>query len=148
MRAFEPGAEVSSRRGVPSARRSQSRRGSAAVEFAVCLPVIVLLIFGSIEASAFIFLKQTLNVAGYEAVREACKSGGTSTEAMARAEAILGSRRVADYDVRFPAGDITMIPRGEPVVCEVSAPTQSNSPLAGQFVKNRTLTARVVMLKE
>ena len=37
--------------------------GVAAAEFAVCLPLIVLLVFGSIEATNYIFLKQTLNIA-------------------------------------------------------------------------------------
>ena len=49
------------------------------------------------------------------------------------------------------AGDSPPIPTaaaGDEVVVEVSAPTSTNSPLAGRFVTNRTLTARVVMVKE
>ena len=128
-------------------RISDCRRGAAAVEFAVCLPVIVLLVFGAIEASSFIFLKQSLHVACYEGVREATKTGVRDEDANARAQAILDSRRVNDYEIRFPNG-VTGIARGEPVVCEVSAPTGTNSPLAGDFLDNRTITARVVMLKE
>ena len=47
-------------------RHRRTRRAVAAVEFAVCLPVIIMLVFGAIEASSFIFLKQSLNVAAYE----------------------------------------------------------------------------------
>lgn len=125
----------------------RNRRGVAAVEFAVCLPVIVLLVFGSIEASSFIFLKQSLSVACYEGIREASKAEGTDADAVERARAILDSRGVNDFDIRFPAG-VDDLERGEQVVCEVSAPTRTNSPLAGEFVTNRNLTARVVMLKE
>jgi hypothetical protein len=117
------------------------------VEFAVCLPVIVLLVFGAIEAASFLFLKQSLSVASYEAVREAAKVDATWRDAEARAEAILDSRGVHDYEVRFPEG-VDALQRGQLVRCEVSAPTRSNSPLAGDFLVNRQLTARVVMLKE
>ena len=55
------------------------RRGVAAVEFAVCLPVIILLVFGAIEASSFIFLKQSLNVAAYEGIRESIRDWTQTT---------------------------------------------------------------------
>jgi hypothetical protein len=134
----------------PSARPSARirRRGVAAVEFGVCLPVIVLLVFGAIEASSFIFLKQTLGVAGYETIREAIKDDATNATAIARGQAILVSRQVNDFQISFPSGDVSSIERGDLVVCEVSAPTVSNSPLAGEFVPNRLLTTRVVMVKE
>ncbi len=139
------------RRSKPSVASGSSvrkgwRKGIAAVEFAVCLPVIVLLVFGAIEASSFIFLKQSLSVASYEGIREAAKDGGTLGTATARAEAILNSRGVNDFNVDFPNG--VDLARGQNIICEVTAPTQTNSPLAGQFIANRDLTARVVMLKE
>ena len=134
-------------RNIAKHRRSD-RRGVAAVEFAVCLPVIVLLVFGSIEASSFIFLKQSLNVAAYEGIREAVRSGSTSSDAIDRAENILSSREVNDFQVRFPSGNVANASRGSEIVIEVSAPTETNSPLAGQFITNRVLTARVVMVKE
>lgn len=123
-------------------------RGVATVELALCLPVLALLVFGSIEAASFIFLKQTLQVAAYEGIREAIRSGADDGGAAASARAILSSRAVRDADVRFPLGSLASITRGQQVVIEVSAPTRTNSPLAGQWVPNRTLTARVVMLKE
>ena len=128
--------------------RAARRRGVAAVEFAVCLPVIVLLVFGSIEASSFIFLKQSLSVAAYEGIREAVRSGSTTGDAIARAEDILNARFVEDFQVSFPSGSVEDAARGEEITIEVKAPTEPNSPLAGSFVNNRTLTAHVVMVKE
>ncbi|MGB7342746.1 MAG: TadE/TadG family type IV pilus assembly protein [Pirellulaceae bacterium] len=129
-------------------RDSKQRRGVAAAEFAVCLPVLVLLVFGSIEASSFIFLKQSLNVAAYEGIREAVRNGATNGDATVRAENILTSRNVQGFAINFPNGDVTSLNRGDEVVIEVTAPTETNSPLAGQFITNRLLTARVVMVKE
>lgn len=131
-----------------SGHRPETRCGTAAVEFAVCLPVIVLLVFGSIEASAFIFLKQALTVASYEGIREAASVNGTTASATAKAQAILDSRQVNDFTIAFPSGTPESRVRGEQVACAVTAPTQTNSPLAGQFITNQVLTAQVVMLKE
>lgn len=128
--------------------RRRHRKGVAAVEFAVCLPVLVLLVFGSIEASSFIFLKQSLNVAAYEGIRESIRVGRGNNDGADRATNILQSRAVNNFNIAFPNGDATAAERGDEIVILVSAPTNTNSPLAGQFVPNRVLTARVVMLKE
>lgn len=123
-------------------------RGVAAVEFAVCLPVIVLLVFGAIEAASFIYLKQSLHVAAYEGARHAIRIGSDNTQAAGSVQNILASRNVQDFLVSFPNGEAAKAKRGEEIVIEVSAPTSTNSPLTGQFVTNRILTARVVMVKE
>jgi len=131
-------------------RRSDKKRrfGVATVELALCLPVLVLLVFGSIEAASFIFLKQSLHVAAYEGIREAIRAGSSDADATSRSTAILNSRFVRDGNVRFTSGSVASVPRGQQIVVEVSAPTRTNSPLAGQWVPNRTLTTRLVMLKE
>jgi Flp pilus assembly protein TadG len=110
--------------------------------------VIILLVFGSIEASSFLFLKQSLNVAAYEGAREAIRSGSGNAEAAERARTILASRNVQDFLIEFPEGEAGEAARGETVVVTVTAPSRTNSPLAGQFVPNRQLAARVVMVKE
>ena len=129
-------------------RTAKRRRGVAAVEFAVCLPVMVLLVFGAIEASSFIFLKQSLQVAAYEGVREAVRINSNNSNGTNRATNILTARTVNDFDINFPNGEAANATRGDQIVIEVSAPTATNSPLAGQWLTNRTLTARVVMVKE
>ena len=96
--------------------------------------MLVLLVFGSIEASSFIFLKQSLNVAAYEGIRVAVRLDGDNASGDARAINILNSRSVNDFTVSFPTGETSSLPRGRDVVIEVSAPTISNSPLAGQFI--------------
>lgn len=130
------------------AAKPNQRRGVAAVEFAVCLPVLVLLVFGAIEASSFIFLKQSLNVAAYEGIRETVRIGSNNANGINRAQNILNARNVNGFNINFPNGDAASADRGDLIAIEVSAPTATNSPLAGQWLTNRTLTARIVMVKE
>ena len=137
---------IKNNRTFPAVRRF--RRGVATLEFALCLPMLALLVFGSIEAASFIFLKQSLQVAAYEGIREAIRAGSQDTTSVNRSMAILNSRLINNANVRFASGSAATATRGEQVVIEVSAPTRTNSPLAGQWIANRTLTARLVMLKE
>ena len=129
-------------------RCRHARQAVAAVEFAVCLPVILILVFGAIEASSFIFLKQSLHIAAYEGARQAVRIESNNEDATQNVQNILTSRNVRDFSVAFPNGEAGKANRGDEIVVEVSAPTNTNSPLAGQFVSNRILTARVVMVKE
>lgn len=129
-------------------RKRNRRRGAAAVEFAVCLPVLVLIVFGSIEASTMIFLKQTLNVAAYEATREAIRDGSSNADADTRARNILNARNVTGFDIRFVNGESFDAERGDEIVVEVTAPSAPNSPLLGQFISDRVVISRVVMVKQ
>lgn len=124
------------------------RRAAATIEFAVCLPVIIMLVFGAIEASSFIFLKQSLNAAAYEGVREAIRNSSTTQESRSVTESILNSRNINQFSISFSGGSPESKQRGEPVVIEVSAPAAANSPLLGQFINDRQLTARATMMKE
>jgi len=129
-------------------RKSQRRSGVAATEFAVCLPLIILLVFGSIEATSYIFLKQTLNIAAYEGIRESIKVGSDNARGASRAENILRSRDVQGYEIVFPNGQSKETERGDTVVLEIRASAAENSPLVGRFINDRQIVARVVMVKE
>ncbi|MFK7818392.1 MAG: TadE/TadG family type IV pilus assembly protein [Planctomycetaceae bacterium] len=125
-----------------------ARRGTAAVEFAVCLPVIVMLVFGGIEASSMIFLKQSLNVAAYEGVREAASRSATNESTSARVSEILESRNVEGYRLQLPNRSVEQINRGGKIAIVVTAPSRWNSPIAGRFLKTTTVTARASMVKQ
>ncbi|WDQ18570.1 TadE family protein [Rhodopirellula sp. P2] len=133
---------------VPGRRTRRSRSGVATVEFAVCLPVLILLVFGSIEASSMIFLKQSLNVAAYESTREAIRDGRSNADAAARARAVLDSRGIIGYQITFPNGESLDADRAAEVVTSVSASSATNSPLLGRFLTDRQLTVNTVMLKQ
>jgi Flp pilus assembly protein TadG len=116
----------------------QARRGVAATEFAVCLPVLMLLLLGTIECCSMIFLKQTLAVAAYEAGHAALAPGATTAQAQAAAQAILTERRIA-------GGTITIAPRP---LESITAPTNTNRVLPLNFFGGRTLTATASFMRE
>src|SRR6188472_1863347 len=76
-------------------RAANCRRGVAASELAVCLPIVVLLVLATIEACSMVFLKQSLTVASYEGVRTAIDKGATSAQVQTACQQVLNDRKIA-----------------------------------------------------
>jgi len=132
-------------------RRAKSlaiRRGVAASELAVCLPVIVLLVLAMIEACTMIFLKQSLTIASYEGVRMSLAQDADDADVQAAASGVLRDRRVQGARVTIRPADITRVAPGEYIEVTVTAPTDPNSVIPGSFLRGRTLSATAVMMKE
>lgn len=131
-----------------SAIRGRERHGVAATEFAVCLPLIVVLLVGTLEASTIIFLKQSLSIAAYEGVRTAVTVGATETEIQDAATRILNQRRVADGTVTVSPSPLAAQPVQTWITVDVSAPASSNSVVQGIFMSTYVVRAQATMMKE
>lgn len=141
-------SKTSKRTSAPKRARRRHRSGAAVVEFAVCLPILMVMILGSIEATSAIFLKQSLVASAYEGIREAAKVRGTAASANQFATSVLTARQVRSFRVVFTPADPSTAVRGDRVTVEVSAPISANSPFIGKVIQDRTLVARAVMIKE
>ena len=81
------------------------RSGAAVVEMALCLPVLVLMTWGTIETSSSIFQRQTLTSAAHEGVLTGMRRGSTETEIRNRIDVILQSRQLDNSVVEItPSG--------------------------------------------
>jgi Flp pilus assembly protein TadG len=130
-----------------SGKARQHRKGVAAAEFAVCLPMLVLALLGMIDCCSMVFLKQSLAVAAYEGAHTALQPGATDDEVRAVCTQILRDRRVV-------SGSIQVTPRlgatgeGQYFTVSVSAPSRPNSVLPAPILRGRTLTSSATMMKE
>src|SRR5436305_6888714 len=86
-------------------RPTAQKRGVAAAELAVCLPVVVLIVVATIESCSAMFLKQSLTVAAYEGVRTAIATGGSAANAQTVCNAILKDRRVQGSHITINPSD-------------------------------------------
>ncbi|RIK83543.1 MAG: pilus assembly protein TadE [Planctomycetota bacterium] len=132
----------------PPSRRGSQRRAVAASELAVCLPIIVLLVLGMIEACTMIFLKQSLTVAAYEGIRTALQPGAVAADVETVCDGILADRRVQGGVVTINPPNFETLAPGEYVQVTVSAPADGNSAVPGSFFRGRTLSASATMMKE
>jgi Flp pilus assembly protein TadG len=126
----------------------KKRRGVAAAELAVCLPVIVLLVLGTMEACTMIFLKQSLTVASYEGARMALADGATSQDVQDTCEDVLSDRRVSNARVTITPSNLATVQPGEYVTITISAPSDSNAILRNMFYRGKTITASASMMNE
>lgn len=123
------------------------RRGLAIVEFALALPLLVMLVLGSIEASNAIFLRQAITVVAYETAQIASAYGGTEEEAKQRGMEILENYKIEEATITiYPPVDESLEP-GTRIDVTVSAPSDSNSIGPPWFFRNATYQRKFTMFR-
>lgn len=124
------------------------KRGAAAVECAIVLPVFVIILLGTIETCTMIFLQQSLKIAAYEGARVALIPKSTTASVEKAAKDILNVRRVKGFNVTVTPSNFPSQAYGTLIRVDVSAPCNENSPFVPFFYNSRTLTGSVEMMKE
>jgi Flp pilus assembly protein TadG len=128
--------------------RSTTRRGVAAAELAVCLPIVVVLVIATIESCSALFLKQSLTASAYEGVREAIAKGATTASVQTACNQIITDRRIQGSQVKLSTASISTLKPGDFIDVTVSAPCTPNSPVPTTFFRGRTLSAKACMMIE
>ena len=129
-------------------RRPNSRKGAAIVEFAVCLPLILFITLGSIEAASMLFLKQALVQSAYEGVKIAVRNDGNTSDAIAAIETVAAGRRIDDMQITISPADVSTVAQGEIVRVRITAPGDANSLIPFGPFKGQIVAAEAVMVKE
>jgi Flp pilus assembly protein TadG len=134
------------------ASRRRSERGAAAVEFAILLPVLILILFGIIEFSIAYNHEQGLHAAAREGARVAALPQTTQATVIDRVrsalQGVMDSTDIQNATITVtPSGNqpCSGVPAGTHVIVTVSAPDDLAIPL---FTKTLTLTGRGEFLCE
>lgn len=129
-------------------KKKQGRRGLATVEAALCLPIIVLLMLGTIDACTMIFLKQSLTIAAYEGGRTALIPGAKASHIKADCQQIIDDRSISGAKIKVRPKKPHEAAAGEQISIEVSAPCADNSIMPSLFFQGRELTATAYVMNE
>jgi Flp pilus assembly protein TadG len=118
----------------------------ATVELAICLPVLVLIVFGSIQATNLIYLQHAATSAAYEGMLEMAKPNATNESVTARIQEVLDTRELTKTEIRIlPDGvDISSVPTGNVLTLEVTADVRANMVLSGFIITPDIVRATVV----
>lgn len=119
---------------------SQKRKAAAIIELAVCLPLLVLVTLGTIEACAMLFLKQTLSIAAFEGARLGVVQGSESFNVEAQSQLILTDHAVQGYSISMEPADPRTLSSGDYMRVTVTAPCAPNSLIGGWFYTNTTFS--------
>ena len=127
-------------------RATTCRSGVATVELAICLPVLSLLVFGSIQATNLIFLKHATTAAAYEGSLEMAKENATTASVKARIQQVLDARNVVKSKIliRPSRKDISETAPGTILTLRVTANVRANSNVFGFFPSPKRVTGKLV----
>ncbi|MFN9721151.1 MAG: TadE/TadG family type IV pilus assembly protein [Planctomycetota bacterium] len=123
------------------------RLGTAAMETAIALPLLVMVVFGSIEIANAVFLRQSVNMAAYEAAKVITRPGDNEALARTRCQEILSVRKVSTFTLTFSPTVTTATARGTQVTVTLVAPASNLSYGPVQFMSGRTISCTVVMVR-
>lgn len=126
-------------------KKKFDRRGVTVVEFALTLPVLLLVVFGSIELTRVAMLRHTANHAAYVATRNAIVPGADVADVILAAEQHLET-------VGIRGGSVTVSPSvivdaTTLVDVEVTFPVADNSLIVPEFVSGQII-GRSAMVTE
>lgn len=139
--------------------------GAATVECAICLLVLIPLIFGTLESCAGYLVKQSLTVSAYEGVRAGVGRATTNADILTRTAQILEFRNVSlgeasmtefaqpgdDYGIflitrdGLPVQDLDAL---DPITVRIVAPSGENATPVFKHMLNRNIEASATMVRE
>jgi Flp pilus assembly protein TadG len=118
-------------------------RGAAAVEFALVIPLFLLLVFGIVDFSRAFNIQMTLSDAAAEGARTLA-TGGNVVAAQSAVSAVLAATLVSPTEVVYPAS-IGCAPAAVPGTTRASMTVQTKdfhliTPLIGSLSGNLTIS--------
>ena len=118
--------------------RAQRDRGQAAIEFAIALPVVVVLVLGIVQLVVVVRDQLAVELAA----REAARAASVSADPQAAAA------RAADEATTLRPLAVATSVDGDRVTVSVAYVSATDVPLVGAFIADITVTADVTMRRE
>lgn len=126
--------------------KHSNRRGAVTVEFALMLPVAMMITLGLVEFSRVNMIRNTAQNAAYEGARQAIIPGGTAASAKAKADSILAIVRTKNATVSISPATITnSTPK---ITVTISIPLGDNMWITPKYVTNTTMVKKCTLTRE
>ena len=126
--------------------RISRRSGASAVEFALCAPLLFLLVFASWEFSRANMIPGTMENAAYEGCRRGIVPGASASDVRASAQAVLNSAFATNAILTVtPPVIIDDTPE---VTVTIDVPLDQNSWVPPFFLGGRTLRSSYTLARE
>lgn len=127
----------------------KTRRGALAVELLLAMPILLAVIFATVQFSMLLSARQQVTCAAREGARVAAL-GGSPTDIATVVERFLGP--TADVQATLTHTDGTPVQPGEPLAVVVSQPVSAQVPnllsIIGFSTEGKSISSRAVMIRE
>ncbi len=135
-------------------RMAASRKGVAAVELALCVPLLLTLTMGMVETGNVISTQTRMYSAAYEAARLATRPttaenrAATSGAVIAYAESLLNQLGISGAQVTLQPADLSTLVPQQLVTVTITAPLGQNSYTSLVVSNAQNLTAQAALVVE
>ena len=127
-------------------RRNDPRTGGLAIEMALCLPVLVMLLFGCYEMAHANMLIHSTESAAYEGARVGIVPGADSEKIKSAAGSILRSVGINHFTVTVTPDVIRN--DTEEVTVEIAVPFKNNTLLPTTYLQDPTFRGSCTLSRE
>jgi Flp pilus assembly protein TadG len=131
-----------------STRRKPTRRGIAATECALVLPVIFLLAFSTLEICSGLYLRQSATTIAFEAVRIGARGSATVQDVIDECNDLFQQRGISNATVTVSPDDFNKLKSLDPITVTVRAPCKGNTWFLWNLLPNSDVEASVTMVRE
>jgi Flp pilus assembly protein TadG len=125
---------------------SRSRRGAVLVEFAMVMPLIMVITFAMVEISRLMMLQHTADTAAYEGARHAMVPGATAKEAAVAAQEMLDAAGLIDASIFVSPSEL--LESTALITVRVDVPVAANSWISFFRVGNYDVSSEVTLYCE
>lgn len=125
---------------------NQRRKGVTAVEFALTLPILFLLVFGSYELSRANMIKHTTEAACYEGARKGIIPGATVEQCEAACRSILATAGIGDANIQVDPANLNT--PSELINVTITVDFGNNTTIAPFFMRNANLVRTCELTRE
>jgi Flp pilus assembly protein TadG len=122
------------------------RRGAAAVEFALCVPILFTFVFGIIEISRMAQIQHTVREAALEGARAGVAIDAVTADVMNKVTSITGAVGIVSPTITVTPNPITYT--SPTVSVTVSADSAKNGWLMKLFTVGQPITGSITMTRE
>lgn len=124
------------------------RKAAAMIEFAVCLPVFLLITIGTTEVCRMIYLRQSLKIIAFECARLGIVPGVTLEDLQDQCDVMMLGRKLKDYQMHCSTDDLDTLTYGDTLTITVDVKSASNSLIGSWFYTNAIFTESVTIMAE
>ncbi len=129
-----------------SNRQSSNRRGTVTVEFALCVSIFFMFVFGMLELSRFIYVQHSVQMVAYEAARAGIMPGKTASDVQTRASNLMLATGVRNYSINVAPAVINSLT--ENVAVTITCNFAQNSWVPPTFLTNRVISTTISLQHE
>lgn len=127
---------------------SRTRRGAALVEFAICLPVFVLIVMATVETCRMIYLTQSIKIATYECARLGITPEATVDVLQTQCDLILEGRGLENYTMTIEPSDPSTLKYEDLFTVTISIPASEAALVGSFFFQDKIFTESSTIMAE